>query len=98
METSKYKWKRIKDFFYPNENRKMPNWNNLMDAVEKVEMDDMEVSIIDNECEIGTNGYYHRSIISEIADTKKQAVFNALNNYVIWYLTERKDWIVEGKI
>lgn len=63
-------------------------WDWLMPVVERIETmgpTGYEVSIIDKECEIGTMGYYYKVIVVCKGETKIEAVFDAVVNFIKWY-------------
>lgn len=68
------------------------SWDWLMEVIEKIEHLDTgyEVCIIDKECEIGTMGYQYTRVALGKANTKIEAVYIAIIQFIKWYNDKSK--------
>lgn len=90
-----YKLSDNKDEFIPSPVLYHSDWNCIMevvDAIENLDVKDAEyisnysVVIYNNTCYIEVCGYKSYTVIQEItASSKKEAVVQAINQFLIWY-------------
>ena len=67
------------------------SWDWLMPVVEKIESLSFEVSIIDTECEIGTQGYSYRNIVCNKGESKIEGVYKTVIEFIRYYNDERRN-------
>jgi hypothetical protein len=80
--------------FYKIENMELwyGEWNKLMNVIEKIENMGYEVSIINNECEIGedVDAEHYVGLVCKQEKYKITSVYSAIVEFINWYNNKEK--------